>query len=512
MKAEQRSRFLSSHKFWGLIVILPLLFTFITGSFAFVRNDFMVWAQPELATVKNVDLNAIKTLSLRTDPGITGVAISLPSYEDSRIRVWNSGGEEKSNAYIYNPQTQTFDTEAIVWSRFLKALHYYRFFPKPYSTLAYYFLGFISIAFFMLMYSGSIYLWKVLRKELKVPKEKRGSLNFWAKWHRFTSLITIPVQLIYAFTGAFWPLGLLVAGPMAALVFFGGSIDELQKAVFPKEVEVATDKSSAALSLNELYRKAQEHLGESTYITSLHSEKKEGLWPTASFHTEMNSASLVRRGEIVLAANGTVVHEVKPGDDLATSGREVESRLHYGTVFGLKFKYFMMFLALLTSYSLACGLNTWLSKTRSTKKRFWYPVMKIGGITVIAGAFVAMAIGLHMTFYSSSQAPAAFWYGLLFSAILACPFNARKSYRLLFSIATVLWISLPVHQYLVNTGVVHGDYAAEVILRVNVLAVSLAVVFALFVWEPRFISWFERGPKKVKKEQGKVAEAELEEV
>ena len=97
MKAEQRSRFLSSHKFWGLIVILPLLFTFITGSFAFVRNDLMVWAQPELATVKAVDLDAVKAQVLMTHTDVDTLGIKMPSEEEPRIMIYCGKKGQKGN-------------------------------------------------------------------------------------------------------------------------------------------------------------------------------------------------------------------------------------------------------------------------------------------------------------------------------------------------------------------------------------------------------------------------------
>lgn len=97
----------------------------------------------------------------------------------------------------------------------------------PYP-IGYYLSGFVALFFLFAIVTGVLLHWNKIVSNFYIfrPKEKLKTL--WTDAHTALGMIGLPFQFVYAVTGAFFMIKLLIVAP-AVMALYNGDQDKLYK-------------------------------------------------------------------------------------------------------------------------------------------------------------------------------------------------------------------------------------------------------------------------------------------
>ena len=173
INSDQRARFLKFHQILGIFISLPFLFMFVTGCFSFLRSEMLQWQKPELAFSEEVNLDRLAKVCKEKEPALHHVHLNLPS-ESKPVCAMEIDAADHVH-YVLKPNSYELDKTSTVWIDQVIWLHFLYFLPEPLTIWGYRFAGLIGLACMMLMLSGFIFLWKTIKKDIKLPKKKKGT-------------------------------------------------------------------------------------------------------------------------------------------------------------------------------------------------------------------------------------------------------------------------------------------------------------------------------------------------
>lgn len=413
-----------THTVSGIVISVVLFVIFFAGSFSFFRDEIINWERNESVPIsREIDLDYDASLKkLDKEYILHGRNITISKHGNERtLGVYMEGTKDtlapkkqKEGSYFkldaQNYKTSTYE-ESYSLGEFLYRLHFLAQIPYP---VGYYLSGFIALFFLFAIVTGVLLHWKKIVSNFYVfrPKEKLKTL--WTDAHTALGMIGLPFQFVYAVTGAFFMIKLLIVAP-AVMTLYKGDQDKLYKELEYTDPEFKFDnkKLAASFSINKLVSKAKSNWKDFE-ITRIMIQN----------YGDTNMHLLVE-GELLSTKKftgiGKVVYRIADGKEVARKNPETQNqyldivknvlyRIHFGDYGGYALKIVSFILGIITCFVIISGVMIWLiardkKNMPEKKRRFNEGVVRIYlAICLSMYPITALAFIVSKLFYPLTQA------------------------------------------------------------------------------------------------------------
>ncbi|MFB9078308.1 PepSY-associated TM helix domain-containing protein [Flavobacterium procerum] len=385
-----------THTVSGIVISVVLFVIFFAGSFSFFRDEIINWERSEsVAVTREIQLDyndALQDLDKKHILHGRNITISKPNIE-KRVAVYMEGTrdtlapkKQKDGQFFYL-DTKTFKSytyeESYSLGELLYRLHFFAQIPYP---VGYYLSGFTALFFLFAIITGVLLHWNKIVSNFYMfrPKEKLKTL--WTDAHTALGTIGLPFQFVYAVTGAFFMIKLLIVAP-AVKVLYGGDESKLYKELEYNDNDYAFEYKKLAnpFSVNDLVAKAKSNWKDfqitrvfiQNYGDANMHVTVEGELPS---HTKFNGI-------------GKVIYRVADGKEIAKKNpitqtgyldivKNVLYRIHFGDYGGYALKIISFVLGIISCFVIISGVMIWLVARQKNnmplkKRRFNAAVVRI---------------------------------------------------------------------------------------------------------------------------------------
>lgn len=376
-----------THTVSGIVISVVLFVIFFAGSFSFFRDEIINWERSESSNVtKEIQLDynsALDTLDKKYILHGRNITISKPSNE-RRVAIYLEGTKDtlapskQQEAQFFYLDTKNFKSytyeESYSLGELLYRLHFLAQIPYP---AGYYLSGFTALFFLFAIVTGLLLHWKKIVSNFYVfrPKEKLKTL--WTDAHTSLGMLGLPFQFVYAVTGAFFMIKLLIVAP-AVMALYNGDQDKLYKELEYNDPVYKFDnrKLATPFSIDQLVAKTKNNWNDFE-ITRVFIQN----------YGDINMHVLVE-GELAshrkFTGIGKVVYRIADGKEVAKKNpvtqnnyldavKNVLYRIHFGDYGGYALKIVSFILGIITCFVIISGVMIWLvardKKNMPEKKR-----------------------------------------------------------------------------------------------------------------------------------------------
>ncbi len=223
------------HTVSSIVISVTLFVIFFAGSFSFFRDEIVNWERNHsIASRNDMEFSFDQFMdSLTTTHDLHGREISISKYyNERRVNVSLSvsldtlveAGDESSFFYLdtKNHERSGYE-ESYTLGEFLYRLHFFAQIPYPFG---YYLSGFVSFFFMFAVITGVVIHWDKIIRNFYVFRPWAKLKTMWTDAHTALGLIGLPFQFVYAVTGAFFMLNILIVAP-SVFVLYDGDRDKL---------------------------------------------------------------------------------------------------------------------------------------------------------------------------------------------------------------------------------------------------------------------------------------------
>lgn len=376
-----------THTVSGIVISVVLYIIFFAGSFSFFRDEIINWERNETtSTSKEIQLDYSKAFdSLDKKFILKGrtITISQP-HAERRVNVSleatkDSLADKKSRAgqFVYldtkTLQTSTYE-DSYSLGEFLYRLHFLAQVPYP---IGYYLSGFVALFFLFAIVTGVLLHWKKIVSNFYVFRPKEKLKTMWTDAHTSLGFIGLPFQFVYAVTGAFFMIKLLIVAP-SVMALYKGNQDKLYddlEYTDPK-FDYKNDALTTTFDINQLVSKTK-NTWKDFEITRVLVQN----YGDKSMHVLVEGEMLYDKK---FTAIGKILYNVADGKVIAKKDpvtqntyldgvKNVLFRIHYGDYGGYLLKIISFILGLITCFVIISGVMIWLTardkKNLPEKKR-----------------------------------------------------------------------------------------------------------------------------------------------
>lgn len=379
--------FFHTHTVSGIVISVVLYIIFFAGSLSFFREDITGWEKGESASMTNeVQLNfdqALKSLdptydlhgrkiSIYQPQNQESVYVSLEASKDSLA----SKKAKEGQYFILNNSTYKTTTysESYNLGEFIYRLHFLAQVPYP---VGYYLSGFIALFFLFAIITGVLLHWKKIVSNFYIFRPKEKLKTWWTDAHTSLGMLGLPFQFVYAVTGAFFMIKLLIVAPSVQFLYQGDQA-KLYKELkytgtdYPFEYKALTK----SFSTNEMVAATKKNWNDFNITrveiqnygdANMHVLVKGELSPDKKF---------TGIGEMVYkVATGEIVSKKDPVTQTTylDSVKNILYRIHFGDYGGYGLKIISFVLGILSCFVIISGVMIWLvardKKNMPEKKR-----------------------------------------------------------------------------------------------------------------------------------------------
>ena len=363
-----------THTVSGIVISVLLYVIFFAGSFSFFRDEIANWERGETVAVKD-------ELSLNFDKVLDSLEKTYPLYSrDIEIRHFFNerkanislgaskdsllSADKKAGNYIYLDTKTHSSTDymgAYSLGEFLYRLHFFAQVPYPFG---YYLSGFTAFFFLFAIVTGIIVHWKKIVSNFYLFRPLAKLKVMWTDAHTALGVIGFPFQFVYAVTGAFFMLKLLLVAPSVFTLYNGDESKLYDDLEYNHPVYNFTDsKLTSTVSINA------------------YAEKAKALWPTFKlqeihiFNYGDENMHISVSGQIPYKSSfnglGNIIYQPSNGsleiikDPTQSSSyldgvKNVLYRIHYGDYAGYGLKILSFILGLISCFVIISGVMIWL--------------------------------------------------------------------------------------------------------------------------------------------------------
>lgn len=275
MKPNTLRVFNTLHTWVGLMAGWALFIAFFAGSLTVFHHELHVWQNParlagdHVAEVQvngpAIDAFVQKLIAVHPDAA-NSVYVGLPSKEEPDFNAfwqdkageWQAINGERLNGDKAAQHDTSLDHAAGELSAFLNALHY----SLGLGMNGMYFMGAISILYGLALVSGVLLHLPRLKKDLFAVRPGRNLKRFWMDTHNVLGLFSLPFHLIFAITGAFFCLSLVMVMVFNTLTFDGKLFEAVPRVTGATPEVVASGRPSPTMGAAQLLAIARKHGGE----------------------------------------------------------------------------------------------------------------------------------------------------------------------------------------------------------------------------------------------------------
>lgn len=400
-----------THTVSGIVISFALYVIFFAGAYTLFRDEIFQWEDPTARQTigKPVDYDAL----------LENIKAKHPSFDQSddiylyppteQKPVLNFFGHQKPKDKTeedhfharYYPQNNEliFEEESSTIGLTLYRLHYFDQVP---FYIGRYVSGFVALFFLFAVFTGVLIHWRNIVTKF-YGFSLRGSLKqIWTSSHTVLGLLGLPFQLIYAITGAYYMLSVLILLPVV-MVFFGGDQKKVLALLRPNEGIVLNEKSpktntniKISQSLEEI--RAQYPAFKLKSINLKHYDREDAL------------ITVYGKDPNFFSGDGMISIQLKDGkkmvDMMPGNKTYVQSVIfgiagvHFATFGGVLLKFVYFFLAIVTCFVIISGVLLWKEarnkKNYTDKQKRFHHRVTMSYLAICFGLFPSVAI-LFMT-------------------------------------------------------------------------------------------------------------------
>lgn len=237
MSKRNYNVFFNAHTVSGIVISVALYIIFFAGAFALFKNEITTWQEGEYVEIsdrKDIDYDRILS-KLDTTYTLLGRDLKLYLHkEPNKVYVYLLASKDslaseaaKTSQYFsvnINNLAQKTYAENYSLGEFLYRLHFFHQIP----TIGMYLAGFIALFFLFAIVTGVIVHWKKMVSNFYDFNPKKSLKRVWSDAHTTLGIIGLPFQFVYAITGAYFALTLLVLLP-ANIVYKGDQVKLMEE-------------------------------------------------------------------------------------------------------------------------------------------------------------------------------------------------------------------------------------------------------------------------------------------
>lgn len=377
-----------THTVSGIVISVVLFVIFFTGSFSFFKDEISNWERNESPIVhQKITLNTEvlldsldkkhglqgRTISFWQDPNDSKIiSVSLEASKDSLA------SEKGKESHYFSLDTKTFKTalyeESYSLGEFLYRLHFLAQIPYP---IGYYLSGFVALFFLFAIVTGVLLHWQKIVSNFYLFRPREKLKTMWTDAHTSLGILGLPFQFVYAVTGAFFMIKLVLVAPVV-IALYDGDQDKLYKDLEynTEPYEYRKVALKAPYRINELVADANAKWNDFD-ITQIKIEN----YGDANMHLTVggqvsSNQKFTGNGELVYnVASGKVIKEKDPyaKTTYLDALKSILYRIHFGDYGGYALKIISFVLGLVTCFVIISGVMIWLvardKKNMPEKKR-----------------------------------------------------------------------------------------------------------------------------------------------
>ena len=517
MSNKNYNIFFNTHTVSGIIVSIALYIIFLAGAFALFKVEIEAWEKSEWnnrSLRENIDFDFLleklaednfllsRDLKFYLEGDSNSIYLLMSAAKDSihapeqaKTTYYKSLDLKTANATSY--------TENYSYGEFLYRLHFFSQLPRVGVYLA----GIVSLLFFFAIITGIIVHWKKMFSSFYQFNPKSSLKRIWSDAHTTLGFIGLPFQLIYALTGAYFGLSILVLIP--ANFLYGGDSDKLMNDLRPdrKSYEWISELETEIPSVNDFVLK---NFSRWDYFNPKYLLIKN--FKGSNMRYELigelhDSERFISSGIISYDIKNNLTEELSNPNELnyISDVQMSLSRLHFANFGGQLLKVLFFILALITCFVIVSGVLIWMEarnkKNRTSKQRKFsartgsiYISLCLSLLPVIAFFFIVVKL-LPAELASQKMSVlynSFFWLWLLLSAIF---YLIRDNYlmnKVSLILVTIFGILIPIVNGITSGNWIWKTFLAsqQEILLVDVLWFFLSIVSFTIVCnlKPRIIT------------------------
>lgn len=397
-----------THTVAGIVISFSLFIIFYAGSFALFKYEMYRWENPAARiptpAVEHLDFSRAISAVKTAKPGFVEqeqFTIRLPKDELPFAVFYGTeqteAGEEERFAALVNVSEEVYtavdhEEEETTVGETLYHLHFFDQIPG-----GLYISGLVSLFFLFATFTGLLIHWRNLLTKFYAFTVKGKWKQIWTNAHTVLGVIGLPFQIVYAVTGAFFGLLIVLLIP-SALVLFGGDADKVYEAVRP-ETAIPVDPDAPEVqhaSLSVYYDQVTEMYPDIPvlYMSVRNYGREDGL---ASYYFD-DYATLSGTGQVTFELNsGRIANLSEPYNRAYTqSVLALITKLHFGTFGGILLKVIYFMLGMITCFMILSGVLLWQQARNNNRytekqKRFHHRVTKVY-LAICLSMFPAVAL------------------------------------------------------------------------------------------------------------------------
>ncbi|MGC3945505.1 MAG: PepSY-associated TM helix domain-containing protein [Chryseolinea sp.] len=358
------------HTVTGIVISVLLYVIFFAGSFSFFRSEIIAWERAEPAGAHGFHLDvdaAIDSLSKRHHLYGRDIAFYKPEGE-KRVSVSLSASKDtlagKDDTYFYldtdTYQTYTYEN-SYSFGEFLYRLHFFAQIPYP---AGYYLSGFTSLFFLFAILTGILVHWKKIIPNFWLFRPREKLKTVWTDAHTVLGTIGLPFQVVYAVTGAFFMINILLVIPSLFLMYDGDEEKLYDDLGYGEPHFVFENKKLASVPPVNGFVTRTTDLWQQFNINEVHIFN----YGDNGMHVEVggeldHSVKFTGVGHAIFKASTGEMAEVKNPLDRTSYLDGVKGAmyyLHFGNYGGYSIKVISFVLGLITCFVIITGILIWL--------------------------------------------------------------------------------------------------------------------------------------------------------
>jgi uncharacterized iron-regulated membrane protein len=220
--------FFDLHTVSGIVISVLLYVIFFAGSFSFFRDEIISWERNEPVSNNHefsLDVDAAlntlqkkynlsgRDISFYQNAGEKRLSVSLSAPKDTLI------GKDDAFFYMNAGTHQTYEYEkSYTLGEFLYRLHFFAQIPYP---AGYYLSGFTALFFLFAILTGILVHWKKIISNFYLFRPLEKLKTVWTDAHTALGTIGLPFQVVYAVTGTFFMINILLVIPSLIMLYDG---------------------------------------------------------------------------------------------------------------------------------------------------------------------------------------------------------------------------------------------------------------------------------------------------
>lgn len=527
--------FFNTHTVSGIVISVALYVIFFAGAFALFKQEIAVWeaGKPLSHTQReNIDYDGVfQKLDAKYELLGRDLQINFGQHTDkitvymfpSQDSLANAIGKQSQYTIVdINTKEEQSYSEDYSLGEFLYRLHFFAQLP----TIGMYLAGFVSLFFLFAIVTGVIVHWRKMVSNFFAFNPKGALKRLWTEAHTALGVIGLPFQFVFAVTGAYFGLSILVLLP--ANFLYNGNQQKLLEDLRPERAtfQWIAPSADAIPSFNAVVKQTTIHWNNFS--------------PTRAFIRNYGGENMkyVIQGEIdgkrEFISNSWLIYDAHTGKIEASKSpfdsvysddiQYLMTKLHFANFGGIPIKLLYFILAFITCFVIMTGVLIWIEarnkKSMTLKQRLY--TAKIGHIylaiclsimPVTALSFIFVKI-CHGTFTNKMNAIYLFYFTvwLLFIVFFRYKRDNYFTHKTSLLLTAILGFVIPI----IN-GFVSGNWIWKMIAQnqfdiwfVDVLWLVLAATCLLFYSKTkksvREKSAFYKNPINFKNVQEKLAE------